>query len=448
MDDLKFRLYDSEIFVLIHLLNDRAFFARTYKHIKPEYFSDIKLGIIYRYICKYFLRYKKLPSRIILETISKKDTSTNKIKDLIIDAIDQIHNDEVKKRVDVKFIEDEVVDFIKKARIIEAMEESQRELENGEFDGIVSRMRDAVYVDIDKNLGLQFSNVDERYARMSTLLEENAVSSGYKNLDKALDGGFYPKEIVIFAAPYGTYKSTFMNNIAVNLVKQGKKVVLYTLEMSEERYFTRFDSCLLRLNKYTVLREKELVIPKVRKKIEEYGGDIIIKEFPASTETVDSFEFHLDELETFRGFTPDVVLVDYLGLIRPRRTDSGKNGTYLAGKAQAEELRNFAKLRGIPIITAHQMNRDALDNDGGTRELITGRSVSESYAILNTTDNFFTINQTAAERGKGEARLYGDKCRNSVKGGIIHFNIDYSCLRFDERLELTDIDEEIEDAIR
>lgn len=61
------------------------------------------------------------------------------------------------------------------------------------------------------------------------------IPSGFTNLDKVLNGGFQKQSLVVIGGGSSMGKTTFSINLAMNFIKQNKKVIYYSLEMSEEQ---------------------------------------------------------------------------------------------------------------------------------------------------------------------------------------------------------------------
>jgi hypothetical protein len=85
-----------------------------------------------------------------------------------------------------------------------------------------------------------------------------------------------------------------------------------------------------------------------------------------------------------------------------------KNGTlYTNGKALAEGLRAIAQKYNLVAISAMQVAKDAFDaND------ITAKDISESKAILETTDTLFGIIRTPEMQKEGVYHIKAIKLRD------------------------------------
>lgn len=226
-----------------------------------------------------------------------------------------------------------------------------------------------------------------------------------------------------------SHNSIFLANWAVNAVKQGYNALVYTLEISEERLSMRHDAIFTKIP----VDELALDIDKLKKKYAMLAkttkANLWIKEFPTKSSSINHLKAHHEQLMLYEDFKPDVILVDYAGLLRPSyRTGDG----YEDLKTIYEDLRGWAGELDVPIITASQTNRKSLDEKGGTKEIITQAQVSESLGITQTLDVFMTISQSSLEKEDGLINLYFDKHRNGESSKMIKFDIDYKNFILDE----------------
>ena len=111
---------------------------------------------------------------------------------------------------------------------------------------------------------------------------------GWAWVDEMLDGGFLEngRSIYVFAGETNVGKSIFLGNIAVNMAKQGKTVLVVSLEMSELMYAKRLAGNLTGLEINNLRHEIPELRTKMQKEvIENPTGKLLIKEFPPSTIT-------------------------------------------------------------------------------------------------------------------------------------------------------------------
>ena len=121
------------------------------------------------------------------------------------------------------------------------------------------------------------------------------------------------------------------------------------------------------------------------------------------------------------GIKPDILVIDYLGLLK---ASSGDN-SYEQGKAAAEELRALSYFFNIPIVSAIQTNREGME----TPSLDT---VSESLGVAFTADVVWAIYQEEGDQELGIIKLSGIKNRVGPKFGASAMRIDYNTLSLSE----------------
>jgi replicative DNA helicase len=126
--------------------------------------------------------------------------------------------------------------------------------------------------------------------------------------------------------------------------------------------------------------------------------------------TIDQLSSYIDECIDRRKFTPDLVLVDYLGLLK---TDA-KNQRIELGR-QVQDLRALAEERNIAVVAAQQINRQ-----GHHAKEITRNHIAEDYSIIATSDFILVLQRWAKEKQYKLARLMVDKARDAPDGfGVV-----------------------------
>lgn len=213
-------------------------------------------------------------------------------------------------------------------------------------------------------------SVDERLGRY-LYTEENpdeieGVFLGYKDLDH-LTWGIKKQELMVISGASSSGKSLLMMNIAINawlgsnnpldpdapIVDDGKDVIFFSLEMSKHQLEQRLDSNLANLVTNHLTRgklegsEKERYY-KVLEFCKKYKKNFYICDMPRGSKTID-IEARYDSITA--EFTPDLVCVDYLGIMKP---NVSRNSDWLDVGYTAEDLHEFCRAKDIPVITAAQ----------------------------------------------------------------------------------------------
>jgi replicative DNA helicase len=408
MDNLN--LGNLEYLILNYSVRDRAFWLKIVDSLKRGFFEKEGNQNVFSFFRKYFSKYNQVPDYQI---------AVAELSDVDPQIIADIYGDPPE---DTKpYIYDKTLTFIKQNLMRDALLKSIELLEKDGFEQIEDEIKKVVKFNLDTALGLSLEDIDGRYEKIK-MLETERIPTGFPLLDGILNGGWGRKELYACAAPPGIGKSIYLANWAVNSIRQGYNALVYTLEISEERLSMRHDAIL------TKIPVDELVydIDKIKEKYKLFAktskANMWIKEFPTKLASINHLRGHMEQLFTYEDFKPDIVFVDYAGLMRPsfRAGDS-----YEDLKTVFEDLRGWAVELDIPIITAAQTNRKSLDDKGGTKEIITQAQVAESLGITQTLDMFMTITQSRVEKEEGVINLYVDKHRHGESSKQIPYSIDY-----------------------
>lgn len=236
----------------------------------------------------------------------------------------------------------------------------------------------------------------------------SALQTGWQALNSALGprGGFQNKNLYCLHANTNSFKSAMLLHIS-RMIKEynasrvieefkrtGKIPTILHISMENDN-----DEDNERLYKTVV--KKDLGKCTSREELnqswehnfgnsdseEENPIDISFLHVDARSLSVDEIDVIIENLEE-EGYRVIACVVDYLGLIKPRLEDMGKDNR-LQLKNIADDLLSLAKNRDIPVITAHQINRSGgavltnLKNQGGVNAIsqMTNEFIGESYGI-------------------------------------------------------------------
>lgn len=186
-------------------------------------------------------------------------------------------------------------------------------------------------------------------------------------------------------------KSLFLCHHAASVLKQGFNALYITMEMAEERIAERIDCNLLDMEIDELHRlSKDDYIERINSLEHKTNGKLVIKEYPTAGAHVGHFRALLEELKTKKGFTPDVIYIDYLNICASQKYKAGNSyNSYFAIKAIAEELRGLAVEYNVSMVTATQSTRaGVVEND------LEMTDVSESFGTAATMDMLFAIIRT------------------------------------------------------
>jgi hypothetical protein len=208
---------------------------------------------------------------------------------------------------------------------------------------------------------------------------------------------------------------------------EGRKVLYVSLEMSEDKIAQRFDSVMTLIPQFRLKDPSHQLTVKERLEMFKNqfpGSELMIKEFPTGQASINTIRNLLVQLKNYNDFEPDVLIVDYLELLRPTREIQQE---YHAQQKIAEELRGVAMEYNILVWTATQTNRQ-----GRMVKVITDAELGDSYGKIRTCDFAISLNQSEEEFDEGKMRAYVIKSRNGRPRFSVPMKVDYNVLRMEE----------------
>jgi replicative DNA helicase len=432
---MKLDLDWMEKIVTYKSLADEEYLISIIDHIKPSYFNDKNLCLVFEIVCDFYNRRKTIPThteiKAFLDTPEKKQGFKNALTSIVnIDS--NINKDELYNNTER---------FIKERGIYQNMMSVAKDVGNGEID--TSKILDSfektcnvtLIHDIGLDLFADFRRVEEDLKR-----KDPVISSGYDWLDEKLGGGFLQsgRAMYIFAGETNIGKSIILSNLAINIARQKKTVLVITLEMSEFVYAKRITACITSTPTGKLADDVEIVSAKMSNFKDATNGRIIIKEFPPSCMTPRDLQGYIKKLIK-SSVKIDAIVLDYINLLTSHR---GKD-SYERVKYVSEETRALTYAFECPIITVTQLNRTgySVSEPGLT-------SLSESYALGATADFIASMWQGEGDNDMGVMRVTMLKNRFGKNTGTNAFKIDYSDLTISENEALNSMTAESEDVAR
>lgn len=426
-----------EQMILAYCQINVSFFLKIKKYLftksakRKSYFNDEKNQMLFNIFCKYFDKFESFPKHDTLHSLIEK-IEDKELKFLLQSIIDKIYKISAKD-VDAEYIEFETKEFIKEAKSYEAIMMAQVDIENRNFSKMADRIEEATRINFDTDLGISIRDIEESMNRIKRLDQEAKIETGFPKLDQLMDGGLHPKEITIFAGIPGSYKTGFLGNIAINCFLQGKKVLVYTFETSEERLSMRYFQNIAQMSKQEIILDEKNMKQKVEKVSAMTAGDLIVKEYNSNAVCSNDLMAHINDLWRYNKWKPNLVIADYILIMNTNDGTLSSGESYKYYKIVTEELRNIGKSLYVPILSACQINRSGMSDRGGSKALVTAKDVAESRGIYDTADTFLTLSQTANDKKKEQIFVYIDKNRNDRTGIRIGYSVNYQYHKLTER---------------
>ncbi len=375
--------HSYQLKVISSLLTHKSFLINIYDSLNPEDFSSDANKWIIQKIIEYYNKYHSSPDMDFLKIEMKK--IDNEVLQLSIKE----HLREAYKisEEDLEYVREEFSTFCRNQKVKQALLDSVALLKIGDFDSIRKNMDNAMKAGQDKNVGHEYEkDIETRYRDDA----RKVIPFPWPAFNNITQGGYGDGDLVlIFGNPKGG-KSWAVIAMAAEAVKLGYNVVYYALELGENYVGKRFDANFSDIPVDQLQGNRE----KIEKIASTLKGKLIIKEYAPKRASLTTIENHLKTLE----FKPDAIFIDYLDLLRNRKTRSERkddiDDVYTDAKGLAKELK-------IPIISPSQANRT-----GAEKEILESTHIAGSFDKIMIGDLVISLARTRKDRIEGTGRWH------------------------------------------
>jgi replicative DNA helicase len=407
-------------------LVDDTYLASIVDYVKPLYFKNKDIKAIFAIISDFYEKRNTKPTI----TEIKSYLTTDELKASLKNVVNLFANIDKNLNADELAANTEI--FLKEKAVYYTMMDVVDDINKNEVDTskILDKFEKACSITLATETGLDlFADVDRVIDDLNSA--DRYIPSKWKWLDDKIGGGFLEsgRALYLFAGETNIGKSIFLGNIAINIAKQGKTVLLVSLEMPELVYAKRLCSSVSKIPLGQLKVESENLKSQITEYcIENPDSKIIIKEFPPATITCNHLKAFIRKL-TQKGIKIDAIVLDYVNLLNSTMGDS----SYERIKICTEQLRALTYEFNCPIISATQLNRDGYEiSEPGLK------TISESIGLAMTGDVILSIWQEDTDKELGVIKMGFMKNRFGPNFGFCPMRIDYTTLTITEDEHVND----------
>jgi len=375
LDELyqEYVLEDQDVRLLKAMVSDEA----VAEELSNAYDSSLFMGSAQEFAQQarsYYVNYGTLPTRRVMLELA--DSSKLDEINYIWDAIDQCSYSKSEFAFDLEKIKDRhtkhkvlsikkgIAELDENADYVGALKKIKSEIEHAE------KIRAGIDNSFTQKTMREFLPEfrDEFVLKSKNPELGQGVLTGYSYMDYVTNG-LIEADLLIIGGETGAGKSIMLNNLALNMwlqgssidnpeYKKGYNVQYFSLEMPYKQCFRRSMARLSSVPSYA-LRSCQITEPaplerlaKAARLIKNSPWEFDIVDIPRGV-TVKDIEARFLDAEN-RGYRPDVVVVDYLGLMN---ADGVFGDDWLKIGEIAGQLHEFARVYKVPVLTAVQLNR-------------------------------------------------------------------------------------------
>ena len=384
--------------VVSALLTDEKFLDTLSEILNPRFFESEANKWIVGEIADYHEEFRKPPTLDVFKAqVSKLDNDV--LKTTIVEQLRHIFTQV--GNVDLDYIKKEFTSFCRNQNLKNVILQSVDLLKAGNFDRIKDLVDKAMKVGTETDLGHDYI---EDYDIRAEDVKRDTVPTDWSPINDLMDGGLGPGELGVVVAPSGVGKTWILTALGASAVRQGLSVVHYTMELSENYVGQRYDTVFTKIPSAELKGKKD----EVKGKIKNLKGKHLIKYFPPKGVSVKKLQQHIDKMIATDN-KPDVIIVDYADLLLSYSNKS--DSTYAEQGGVYIDLRGMSGELGIPIWTASQTNRSAIDS-----EVIEADKIADSYAKVMNADFIMSWSRKSKDKLNNTARAHIMKNRFGPDG--------------------------------
>lgn len=403
--------------ILALMIRDKTFIAANRSLLRPGYFDNYLHATICAVILQFYDNYDVPPS---IETLKEKlvDHSSYKLLCILLAKLSSLEVE------DHKYIKEKVIDFSRQQAVRRALLKSEDLVKAGRFEEIQREVTSATLLgNQQEDLGFNFAtNFRERVKELSPdELQRNKLPTYISSFDRVLNGGIDRGEVNIVLAPPESGKSIWLVNMAYAGLWKGLNVLFVSLELRGKKIAWRLYSRVTGIPLFDLYAQIDKAEKRFNKFIERVDPNgLRIKYFPEAV-TFRDLESLIINLEMVEGFSPDLLIVDYLDLMKPAYVS--ERGDYEDQGTITKELRSLAGRHNLYLWTATQAKRDSLK-----RKVLDKDDKADSWKVIMDADVIVGLMRDMKEDSEGRGRLTMVKVRDgdrSKSHRVIPLNIQY-----------------------
>jgi replicative DNA helicase len=421
---------------LVRLLyQDEGFASAAIDYLKPDLFENA----VHRWVVKKIQHCHNVlnhhATATVLQQERKKDLRLGIIRPAQKFAFKKFLAQRIIRPVpDKSYIKGEVNSFVKNQHIEQFVWWAASEgLPRQSWDEIDKRMMRVLEIDVtgDNTVGSFTGEGFEKRQKRRMSLRMDGLTTGLPSLDSLmLCQGLVPGQIGCVIGATGRGKTNRLIDIAAANVLEGVPTVYYTCELPQDQIEDRFDARFTGIPPKLLRRNPEDADEEWEKVEDAVTGNLVVKEYPMGTLTVNMIRAHLKRLERY-GFYPKLIVIDYADVMMPTVTFT--DSSYETQGRVYVELKGLAMEQKLIIWTGAQSNRAGMvskTNEAGDIDI---SNISDSAKKAFIADVVLGLNQSRKEAEDLLMRIGLLKNRNGPADREIPVKVDHGTCRFTER---------------
>lgn len=353
--------------------------------ISPEDFYKVNYRLIFQEMINIYERGGIIDTLLLINSLEKKKLMEDIGSEEIIYDLTEVVPTAANAVSYAKAIKEKSV----QRSLIRKSEEIQRLAYEGyeDVDALLDKAESMIFEVAEKKekkeivklsqLGVQkFKEFDLKSKNKDGII---GMTSGYNHYDE-LTSGFHGSDLLILAARPAMGKTAFALNLALNVARNEKHVLIYSLEMGNEQLFDRLLAIESKV-KLKAIKEGNLTSEEYSRMGDGMGRLNEMNIYISDSSSVNILEIKATARRLKAEGRLDFMLIDYLQLISPMIGSRKSREQEISEISRS--LKIIAKELNIPVVTLSQLSR-SVEQRNDKRPILS--DLRESGAIEQDAD--------------------------------------------------------------
>lgn len=387
--------------ILASCLRDTKYLKTAARICDGHHFHSPQYAWVWKCIKDIWDKYRERATGRLIVNRAKADFESDEERAAIIELVKKV----VKRKpraAKAKLAELEM--FVKSVNAQVAIEEGARALEKGDVDAVYTALRKCVRHEVTQRTythGMWIEQFEQRQADRKFRKEHPdafpRIPTGFKQLDRLLDGGGQPGEVGLVMGTTGKGKSICLTNMCFSAVRTGFPALYISMEMPERQISMRQDARWLKIayNKFKNYDWKPSELNAIRRRLEkakkQFANKLHIIEVPLRRCDIGKIRSMLDDLQDDFDFRPKVLFIDSADHMNAS-SGMARESFRLQQASVYWDLATLADEEGMLVWTTCHAGREYKD------KIADVEAASESYDKARIADIGFSINEPVKEK--------------------------------------------------
>lgn len=407
-----------------HVLRDSHFLSRVHRDLQPEFFADENVRRLVRLCLSHFEQFDVAPGVMIfnvLDSWKSRDMISEAHHTVCSTLADDFFGLQLQNSA---YLLEEFDRFIATQKFTTAAPDITEAFRRGDINRAQALCKAAFAYRPGHmaSLGREYLADPTRRVQRRESEDTKRLWTLIPELDQHMDGMSRGEIAIWMSQRTSGGKSAALALQARSAMLQSRNVLLFTLEMTVDQYEDRIDQTIAGVTRADLRDTGKL--QKALHRVMRQGGRLWTVAMPAYKTTIPAMRDCAEMIRQVHGFSADVLIIDYIGLVGPAH-DSLRGDLYATAQDVGSSLLGWVQEDLLCCHTAAQSGRATTEKDVAVPEDIAG-----GIPMSQIAQYIISLNQAPAEMVNNKYRLHLGKNRDGKARVTEEISCDLSRMQF------------------